>query len=317
MAGQGALFEAEWARPLTLGGAEVRIGTCSWSDPHFIKEGGFYPRGARSRPEARLRYNASVFSTVEVDATYYALLPTEYARRWMDWTAPPFDFHVKAFGLFTGHGIDPSRLPRHIQEFLPAPRRRAKRIASDDVPGEVATLCWEYFLNFLDTLREGGRLGYVLFQYPRWHRFSTRHLDEIVALRGVLRDNRIAVEFRHRSWVEPAARSRVLDALRAHDMIYVVPDEPALEWTVPPRVEVSADWSIVRFHGRNADSWARPGSDPLDAYRYDYSAAELRAWARKSRELAPQVTRLYLMFNNHTMGKAARNAVSLRALLER
>lgn len=48
----------------------VRIGTASWTDSTLVEEGDWYPRRSMSADE-RLRFYASVFPVVEVDATYY------------------------------------------------------------------------------------------------------------------------------------------------------------------------------------------------------------------------------------------------------
>jgi hypothetical protein len=50
---------------------QIRVGTALWTDRALI-ESGWYPRDA-STPEKRLRYYASQFPLIEVDATYYAL----------------------------------------------------------------------------------------------------------------------------------------------------------------------------------------------------------------------------------------------------
>jgi uncharacterized protein YecE (DUF72 family) len=50
----------------------IRVGTCSWAEKTLVASGEFYPREARTA-EARLRYYAANFDTVEVDSTYYAL----------------------------------------------------------------------------------------------------------------------------------------------------------------------------------------------------------------------------------------------------
>ena len=52
----------------------VVIGTCSWTDKTMQER--WYPSGV-STPEARLRYYAARFDAVEVDSTFYALLPTD------------------------------------------------------------------------------------------------------------------------------------------------------------------------------------------------------------------------------------------------
>ena len=108
-----------WAEPLRISRTAVYAGTCSWADTHFVKEGKFYPPEAAAKPAARLRYYASVFPTVEIDATYYVLLDPDLTDRWIEWTPKGFVFHAKAFGLFTGHAVDPRRLPADIRRLLP------------------------------------------------------------------------------------------------------------------------------------------------------------------------------------------------------
>src|SRR5262249_33475527 len=62
---QLALFSADQT-PAPVGRrGNVRIGTCSWTDPSLIKSKGFYPRGISST-EKRLVYYAEQFPLVEV-----------------------------------------------------------------------------------------------------------------------------------------------------------------------------------------------------------------------------------------------------------
>jgi uncharacterized protein YecE (DUF72 family) len=306
---------ASWAEPLQVGRAAVYAGTCSWADAHFVKEGGFYPRPVADRPAARLRFYATVFPTVEIDATYYALLDPEMADRWIQWTPPGFVFHVKAFGLFTGHGVDPRRLPAEIQRLLPAEAVAARQVSFREVPRQAEEACWEHFTEFARRLHEAGRLGYILCQFPRWYLPSPGLFRRLGQIRGLLPGYRVAVEFRHRAWVERKHREALEQALREHNLIYVIPDEPELPWTVPPEVIVTSDWSVVRFHGRNATAWSRRGASTHEVYDYLYSQDELEPWARKAREIAGQVDRLYLMFNNHYRGSSARNARMMLELL--
>ena len=48
---------------------KLYIGTASWTDKTLIKSGRFYPKGG-STAEARLRFYAERFDTVEVDSSY-------------------------------------------------------------------------------------------------------------------------------------------------------------------------------------------------------------------------------------------------------
>jgi uncharacterized protein YecE (DUF72 family) len=107
------------------------------------------------------------------------------------------------------------------------------------------------------------------------------------------RDLAVAVEFRERSWLAPAS----FDLLREFGLAYVVVDEPLL----PTRLEVTAPFSYVRWHGHGTSIW----------YDYTYSNEELGAWAPRVRELADATKVVYGFFNNHFRGDAAVNAQSL------
>ena len=56
------------ARPAraAVGGTEVMVGTCSWTDPTLTKQTSWYPRRSMSA-EDRLRYYAGQFPVVEAD----------------------------------------------------------------------------------------------------------------------------------------------------------------------------------------------------------------------------------------------------------
>ncbi len=107
------------ARPIKIDrGGEVRVGTASWTDPTMVAKGVFYPDGASSA-EDRLRYYATQFPVVEVDATYYALPRKEQARLWAERTPDDFVFDVKAHALMTGQPSEVKRLPKGLREELP------------------------------------------------------------------------------------------------------------------------------------------------------------------------------------------------------
>ena len=122
-------------RPLRVDDCQVFVGTCSWADRGLVRS-DFYPRGARTDPQARLQHYASVFPTVEVDASYHALQPPERARQWLAWTPSSFRFNVKAFAWLTGHESDPRRLPPGIAALLPAALRQGGPVAGGQVHGE-------------------------------------------------------------------------------------------------------------------------------------------------------------------------------------
>lgn len=301
------------ARTIRLGRCEVFVGTCSWADRGVVQS-AFYPRGTRSDPRARLQHYAGVFPTVEVDASYHALQPEERARQWIAWTMPPFRFDVKAFAWLTRHESDPRRLPPEIGALLPAALRSGGPIRGDRVPEEILAAAWDHFAAFVDVFARAGRLGYVLFQFPKGLGFTPDLFAYLDAWEPYLRAWPVAVEVRHRDWLYQRNRERFLGYLSAHGYAYVIPDTAHAQYLPPPDVEVTADWSVVRFHGRNAAMLERRASTDR-VYDYLYSPEELRQWADTARALAQRVGLLYLMFNNHARGQAAQNGQEMVALL--
>src|SRR2546427_6973813 len=77
--------------------------------------------------EARLRYYASVFDTVEVNSSYYAIPDVRNTVRWVERAPPGFVFHVKAYALLTGHHPKPESLPAELVALLPRQPRRTRR----------------------------------------------------------------------------------------------------------------------------------------------------------------------------------------------
>ncbi len=298
------------AGPIPIRG-RIYVGTCSWAEKSFIKS-DFYPRSVR-RADDRLRYYATQFPTVEVDASYFALLPAAYSRRWAEDTPPGFVMHAKAFGLFTGHAISVSRLPPGFRDLLPSRLQQAAQVRIGDVPEEFLNACWDRFREFLVPLAEAGKLGYVLFQLPPSTRYDPDLLDEIRGWGRELKGHRLAVEFRHRDW---SRHPEALDALSQEGLIYVMADLPDLPWLMPPVEAVTSDWAVIRFHGRNREGWARAGASTGERYDYDYSLEELHRWAQVVGRLSERAARFFAMFNNHVRGNMARNARVLQGLLE-
>lgn len=296
-----------------VGGCQVFVGTCSWADPGVVQS-DFYPRGTKTNPRARLTHYASVFPTVEIDATYHALQPPERARQWLSWTAPSFRFNVKAFSWLTRHESDPRRLPPEISALLPPGLRAGGPIRGDRVPEEVLTAAWDHFTAFTDEFVRAGRLGYVLFQFPKGQGFAPDLFAYLDAWAPYLRAWPVAIEIRHKEWLYQRHRETFLGYLRQHGYAYVIPDIAQVQYLPPPDVELTTDWSVIRFHGRNAALVRRRVSTDV-AYDYLYSRDELQEWARAARSIASRTASLYLMFNNHARGQAAQNGQEMMDLL--
>jgi len=83
------------------------------------------------------------------------------------------------------------------------------------------------------------------------------------------------------------------------DFTYVVVDEPqGFPSSVPPVVAATAPLAMVRFHGRNRDTWEKKGISTAEKFRYLYEPAELRPWVRSMWEMAREATEVHAVMNN-------------------
>ena len=270
--------------------------------------------------EARLRYYAQVFDTVEVNSSYYAIPDVVTVSRWAARTPPGFLFNVKAYALMTGHHPRPQTLPADIERLLPPGARRTRRgeIEAGEFPAEAIDEAFRLFRAAVAPLAEAGKLGHVLFQFAPWVRFDRAWLEYIASLPGRLPGVRPAVEFRHRSWL-PDHAAETLNALRSAAVANVVVDGPMDAGAVPRVAEVTAPVAVFRLHGRNADGWTRQlrGEEPAVREKYDYlyTDAELRELLAEIDEAADVADEVHVSFNNNNRDYPVRNARMLKRLL--
>ncbi len=294
---------------------ETLIGTCSWTDPTLVESGRFYPVWACSA-EARLQYYASQFGLVEVDSTYYALPNERVSRLWVERTGEQFIFDIKAFRLFTQHPTPLIALPGDIRQALPLNVRERTNMYLRDMPPELSTELWSRFEQALLPLDSAGKLGAVLFQFPPWFYLGERQRDYILSCQERLPQYRIAVEFRHSSWVNEKNREWTFGFLRNNALSFVCVDEPqGFKSSVPPVVEATSDLGLVRFHGRNRETWEKKGISVTERFNYLYSQEELQEWVPGLKELASKTRQLHVLFNNCHQDKAVVNAWQVRFLL--
>lgn len=286
----------------------IRVGTCSWTDPTLISCGRFYPESVRSA-EARLQYYASQFDLVEIDSTYYALPSEKNSYAWAQRTADDFVFDIKAFRLFTHHPTPVNSLPKTVRRELPPELRERENIYYRDLPSEPLDQLWKTFESAILPLDSAGKLGVVLFQFPPWFYPGSQQLDYIERCKEKLPQYRLAIEFRNNIWLSEKNRGRTFDFLRRNNLPFVCVDEPqGFKSSVPPVTEATSDIAIVRFHGRNRETWEKKGIGPAERFNYLYTEEELKPWTEKIQELANQTRELHVLFNNCYQDKAVVNA---------
>jgi uncharacterized protein YecE (DUF72 family) len=288
--------------------AKTRVGTCSWTDPTLVSSRRFYPDSAHSA-EARLQYYASQFNIVEVDSSYYALPNERNGYLWAERTPDDFVFDFKAFRIFTQHPTPVNSLPKNIRTELTAELQEKANIYYRDLPAQLVDELWQRFESALLPLDTVDKLGVVLFQFPPWFYPGSQQLDYIEMCKAKLRQYRLAMEFRNNVWLSEKNRAATFDFLRRNDLPFVCVDEPqGFKSSVPPIAEATSEIGLVRFHGRNSETWEKKGIGPAERFNYLYTEEELRPWADKIAEISRQTREMHVLFNNCYEDKAVVNA---------
>ena len=217
----------------------VRIGCSGWSYQHW--RGVVYPEGLAQR--RWLEHYATLFDTVEVNATFYRLPRRDAVAAWVETVPEEFVFAVKA-----------SRYLTHVRRLRDLGRGVERFYAS------------------IEPLVASEKLGPILWQLP-----ETFHRDEDRLAQALdrLPPGRHAFELRHPSWFEPD----VYSLLREHGAALVIGDHPARPFQAH---ELTAAWTYVRFHhgsrGRRGNYSPRELGDWAERIRSWRSRAEVLAY---------------------------------------
>jgi len=246
-----------------------------------------------------------------VDATYYALPAEQTARAWAMRTPASFTFNVKAFSLFTQHPTPVKALPTDLREA--AATAGKDRVYLSDVGPDLADAAWDRFLAALEPLRDAGKLGAILLQYPPWFPIGRANKEYILACARRAAPRRVCVEFRNRTWMTDRNRAETLDFLAGHQLPYVCVDMPqGYPSSIPPVLAATSDLAVVRMHG-HSEKWT--SKEISEKFGYRYSEEELEDWAGKIRGLAADAEVTHVLFNNCYRDWAHVNAQRLTQLL--
>jgi uncharacterized protein YecE (DUF72 family) len=185
--------------------AEAWIGCSGFNYPHW--KGVFYPDNLTQKKW--LAHYCTVFSTVELNVTFYRLPRESTFDKWHQETPEDFRFSLKG-----------SRYITHVKRLL-------------DPEGPV-----ELFFNGALRLKE--KLSVVLWQFPPSFKIETKRLVRFLAL---LKDYpvRNTFEFRNETWI-----TKDLEAIcREYDVSLCMADWPEFINELP----VTSDFVYVRRHG--------------------------------------------------------------------
>lgn len=298
-------------------GGRIIVGTASWTDRTLIESGKFYPPSVKSAAE-RLAYYASQFRLVEVDSTYYFPPSERNSVLWVERTPDDFTFDIKAYGLLTKHPVAIDSLPRPVRETLSEEAQAKDRVYEHHLPPAAVDEVWDMFQSALMPLHSAGKLGAVLLQFPVWFTCTQENREYLAAARCRLPQYELYVEFRNAVWMNEHHRDETLDFLEKQGLAYTVVDEPqGFPSSVPPVVAVtSKKLGVVRFHGRNKETWERSGSSAAERFKYLYGENELAERVPSVKEMAAQAREVHVLMNNCYRDYGVHNARDMARMLD-
>ncbi|OPY83081.1 MAG: hypothetical protein A4E65_00716 [Syntrophorhabdus sp. PtaU1.Bin153] len=160
-----------------------------------------------------LEYYCTIFSTVELNVTFYRLPLLKTFEKWHEETPRGFSFSLKG-----------SRFITHIKKLLD--------------PEEPLAL----FSERSSPLQE--KLKVVLWQFPPGFAINMERLERFVELLGRY-PARNTLEFRNQSWMT----EKVLNLCRTHNICLCMADWPPFINELP----VTSDFVYIRRHGLEGD----------------------------------------------------------------
>ncbi len=231
---------------------KVLVGTSGYS--YKAWRGNFYPESLAAKET--LGFYAARLPAVEINNTFYRLPKESMLASWAEQVPPEFRF-----------------VPKGAQKIT-----HVKRLK--DAGAEV-----EYL--FRVTAALGPKLGAIFFQLPPSLRKDVDRLDKFLSL--VPREQPVALEFRHSSWLD----DEVFGLLQSRNSALCVADTDESEH---PNLISTATWGYVRLR------------------RSQYTQADLLQW--KEHILSQPWDRAYVFFKHEDEGIGPKLAAEFLGLLD-
>ncbi len=270
---------------------EIRIGLSGWSYRHW--RNSFYPAGLPAGQE--LAFVSARFNTVEINRTFYSLVPPNWFRRLEDVTPANFQFAVKG-----------SRFITHM-----------KKLSGVEVP----------LANFFASgmLELGDKLGPILWQLPANLPVDLGRLEAFFQL--LPRSHPAIVDvasFHTRDGIEvgePRSDSPVRHVLEIRNPSFSAAGlkELASEFEVGLAASHSSRWPYLEQDTTDFMYFRLHGPEAL--YGSSYADDQLQGWAERfahwqaSKSSSGRSFDVYVYFDNDGYGHAPRNAMRLQELM--
>jgi uncharacterized protein YecE (DUF72 family) len=269
--------------PSSPSAPKISVGIGSWTDAEY--KGLLYPKGLPD--DERLKTYASWFSHVEVNATSYAPPGRAKVENWLKQTPAGFTFDIKLH-----------------QDFALGPEAAVRRGLGDR------------FLGDLKVMIEAGKFGAFLLLLPSTFTPKGNRLEAFDSVVEKFAPHPIAVEVRHRAWLEGEQRAATLEYFRTRKLTLVSVDMPRID---SPKIMPAVDeitnpaLAYLRLHGRNPD-WLKLKTQG-ERHAYEYRDEELSEIAERVRALAKQAEQVRVVANNHASDFAPKTALALQRWL--
>jgi uncharacterized protein YecE (DUF72 family) len=286
----------------------ILVGTSSWADPGFVED--WYPPGIAARD--RLAWYAERFEYVEVNSSFYAIPAQKTAARWAEITPQGFTFDVKLHRLLSRHSAGLDSLPPELREQAKTDERGRVELTP-----KLQDLIVDWTLEAIEPLSQAGKLGPFLLQLTPAFSPRAHELDELGALAERLREPGLAVELRHRGWVEGERLETTLDWYEQHGVTFVCVDSPPGDnFQILPSLDgvTRRDVAYLRCHGRNTEGYLK-GRTVAERFGWVYSDEELEEIARRAKSLAEDAGQVHVAFNNNRSSDAPDSARRFRELI--
>ena len=286
--------------------SDLLIGTSGYDYPEW--KGGFYPKDLKRKDF--LIFYATQFNALELNNTFYNMPTAERLLSFYERSEGRLNFSVKANRLLT-HEIGTDW----------------QTVAKD-------------FKAALEPLNEKERLSAVLFQLPESFHYTNDNRIYLAKLIAEFEGFPVMGEFRHKEWI----RESVFEGLEKRKADIVFCDMPQLK-NLPDGTVMGTPFigenAYIRLHGRNEGAWyahapkaqtsiisahangakatytARETSNGSDLYCYDYSDEELAQFVPIIKAAGREGKKVQVYFNNHPNGSGAKNAISLKKMIEK
>jgi uncharacterized protein YecE (DUF72 family) len=276
------MAEKEKSKLATKLHARLRIGPAGWSYPDW--NGYVYPK-RKPKGFHEATFLAEFFDTIEINTSFYNPVKAEHAKQWIERVAANKNF------IFT------AKLWQRFTHEMTASKEDEKLARAGFEP-----------------LRDAGKLGAVLLQFPFSFHRTAETTAYLVALLKRFADFPLVVEVRHASWNSPEAFS----LLAEYNTGFCNIDQPVIGRSMKATEETTSPVGYVRLHGRRYDTWFSDDEKlpSHERYNYLYSAEELKPWVARVEKIEESASDVFLITNNHYQGKAVVNALQLISILK-